>query len=95
MIPHAPPSLISSWVLVNALTGQVGPSTQVTGYPTDLELDAATGQKLFSRFAVTPFKASVCLRSGPVLGRLRKLAAIGVTFAFQFGEKALVTLLAL
>jgi hypothetical protein len=26
------------WVLINALTGQVGPGTQVTGYPTNQEL---------------------------------------------------------
>jgi hypothetical protein len=47
------------------------------------------------RSGVTPFKGCVCLRFRLVSRRLGKLAPVGVTFAFQLGEKALVTLLAL
>jgi hypothetical protein len=73
----------------------VGPRIQMHGSATSQAISPETGPKLFSVCGVTPFEGRVCLRFRLVLRRLGKLAPVGVTFAFQLGEEALVTLLAL
>jgi len=60
-----------------------------------VRLDSAIGPKLFLHSGITSFKGCFCLRFRLVSRRLGKLAPVGVTFAFQLGEKTLVTLLAL